>query len=187
MFKVQVSRWSMKFFPLFVSVTEKQIHSYYNCYFKRMVLIANEYVKDLDLAQDLVQDVFVHLLRKKEESIDNPEAYFFNAIRYKSLDSLKTKNIHSIHQKEIYRMNEESYFEEALEYADLAHFLMASINSLPDKQQLIFKKSRLEGKTNTEIADELNLSKRTVETQVSKGLKTLKAQLVKLKIMLFFL
>ena len=51
------------------------------------------------------------------------------------------------------------------------------INELPDQCKLIFKMSRIEGKRNAEIAEELDLSKRTVETQISNALKKLRVAL----------
>ncbi len=44
----------------------KEVQLYYEVYFKRMVILANEYVHDLDLAQGMAQDILVSLLRKKK-------------------------------------------------------------------------------------------------------------------------
>jgi RNA polymerase sigma-70 factor (ECF subfamily) len=51
------------------------------------------------------------------------------------------------------------------------------VESLPKQCRRIFEMSRYEGVTNQEIADKLSLSKRTVETQIRKALKTLRNQL----------
>jgi len=54
------------------------------------------------------------------------------------------------------------------------------VSRLPEKCRQIYIKSRVDGKRNREIADELNLSIRTVETQISKALKSLKDNLLPL-------
>ena len=51
------------------------------------------------------------------------------------------------------------------------------INSLPKQCQKIFEMSRFDGKSNADIAEELNISKRTVETQISNALKKLRSKL----------
>ena len=50
------------------------VKSYYLSYFRKLVLFAYKYVGDMDLAQDLVQDIFVSLLNKPKEHIENPNA-----------------------------------------------------------------------------------------------------------------
>jgi RNA polymerase sigma-70 factor (ECF subfamily) len=59
------------------------------------------------------------------------------------------------------------------------------IGNLPEKCQLIFKMSRNEGLSSREIADQLNLSHRTIETQISKAIKTLRQALKNINALLF--
>ena len=51
------------------------------------------------------------------------------------------------------------------------------VSRLPDRCRQIYIMSRVDGKRNKEIADELNLSIRTVETQITKALRSLKESL----------
>jgi RNA polymerase sigma-70 factor (ECF subfamily) len=73
-----------------------------------------------------------------------------------------------------------------MELTELEVKIAKTIDQLPDQCKRIFKLSRYEHKSNQEIADELEISKRTVETQISKALKVLRASL-KLIILEFFL
>ncbi len=161
-----------------------KIQEYYQTYFRRMVLIANEYVQDLELAQDMSQDIFVQLLQREPAAISNPEAYLFTAIRNKCLDYIKTQKIRSAHHDLLAKLSSESYYHEVLEQAELENFLMQTIASLPEQQKKIFQASRFRGKSNSEIAEALSLSKRTVETQISKALKTLRDKLSEFKTLL---
>ena len=60
---------------------------------------------------------------------------------------------------------------------ELQEKLKKGIDLLPEKCREIFIMSRIRGLKNEEIAAELNISKRTVETQISKALKVLRAEL----------
>ena len=55
------------------------------------------------------------------------------------------------------------------------HFIEESILSLPDKCRDVFLKSRNEEMSNREIAEQLNISVKTVEAQITKALKTIRS------------
>lgn len=153
-----------------------------------MVLLATDYVRDLELAQDLVQDVFVHLLKKKEKTIDNPEAYFFRATRNKCLDYLKSSAIHAAHHQSLEVMTTDVFFDQSVEMNELTSYLMQWVEELPEQQKRVFQLSRMSGKTNDEIALAEGISKRTVETHISKALKVLRSKLTDYQklILIFF-
>jgi len=67
--------------------------------------------------------------------------------------------------------------DKILEQTELEYELFKAIDELPEQCQRIFKLNRFDGFTNQEIADQLGISKRTVETQISKALKTLRVKI----------
>ncbi len=75
-----------------------------------------------------------------------------------------------------------------LETAELEEKIRKALLKLPEKCREVFELSRFEGKKYTEIATQLNISVKTVETQMSKALHILKTELKDyLAIMLFLL
>ncbi len=62
--------------------------------------------------------------------------------------------------------------------SELQAKINVAIASLPDRNREIFRLNRIDGLTNQEIADELNLSKRTVETHISNALKKIKEMIL---------
>ena len=72
---------------------------------------------------------------------------------------------------------EEDTLENEINTLELQQRIYEVIETLPSKCRRIFKMNRLEGLKNEEIAITLNLSKRTVETQISKALKILRSKL----------
>jgi RNA polymerase sigma-70 factor (ECF subfamily) len=61
-----------------------------------------------------------------------------------------------------------------LEGQDLERSVHAAIDLLPERCRLVFTLSRFEEMSNQQIADELNISIKTVENQMTKALKMLK-------------
>lgn len=62
-----------------------------------------------------------------------------------------------------------------MEVEELNHFIEEAILSLPDKCRDVFLKSRNEEMSNREIAEQLNISVKTVEAQITKALKTIRS------------
>jgi RNA polymerase sigma-70 factor (ECF subfamily) len=73
--------------------------------------------------------------------------------------------------------NDEENLENEINTIELQNRIFNLIEALPPKCKKIFKMNRLEGMKNEEIAISLKLSKRTVETQISKALKILRNKL----------
>lgn len=150
----------------------------FEIYFKVLVLFATKFSLDKETAEDLVQDVFVKLYEQKDklQFHSSLKAFLYQSVRNKCIDlirSTKTREKHHVEIKagtDVEGLNS----EELMLQSELEEKIYHSIKQLPDQCQLIFKMNRFEGKKNQEIADELNISKRTVETQISKALKILR-------------
>lgn len=149
-------------------------------YFKPLSIYANKYVCDLDIAQDVVQEVFVKLYEKKDDLVIHTslKAFLYASVKNRCLDYLRSNKIRQKHKEAI--QNESDTFiqeddNDAIEQTELQEKIYKAIQSLPDQNRKIFILSRFEGKTNQEIAEELNISKRTVETHISNALKKIKS------------
>lgn len=151
---------------------------FYN-YFQPLTYFAHKYLKDIDLSKDLVQGVFTQIYEKRTELNINSslKSYLFQSVANRSINQLKSEKIHSRHHEDIKHGMEDSYQDDQLETYELEAKINRIVNNLPGQCQRIFKLSRFEHKSNQEIADELGLSKRTVETQISKALKVLRRSL----------
>ncbi|MBN4081427.1 RNA polymerase sigma-70 factor [Caldithrix abyssi] len=139
-------------------------------------------IQDADIANDIVQESFVRVW-KNRQSI-KPKNPFFT---YLATIASNQCNDHFRHQA--VRQKHENQIEDTLyttvgnpeKYAEIAFLhekiLDAIHNYLPEKCRNIFILSRLEGMSPTEISETLNLSKRTVENQLYRGLKILREKL----------
>lgn len=156
---------------------EAVFRTIFDKYYRSLVVFANRFLNDIDLSRSVVQDVFVMLYDKREE-IDihtNLKSLLFQSVRNRSLNILKHDKMKREHHQQIFDSSSEiDQPFELMEYAELEQCIATAVNDLPEQCQKIFKMSRYDGITNQEIADELDISKRTVETQISKALKRIR-------------
>ena len=146
-------------------------------YGNRLFGFALNYLKSKEETEGLVQDVFLKIWEnrknlKKESSL---KAYLFTIAYHNICALFRKKQIHKKFLEEKFTtMDVTLNMEEQLEYKATLEEIDKLIEKLPKQQQIIFKKSRKEGKSTKEIADELNLAPGTIDNQISACLKTLR-------------
>lgn len=131
-------------------------------------------VKDKHLAEDIVQSVFIQLWEnEKIFQLESPEPYLLKCVRYKCIDYLKrpgrklevlVENLPETRIEEIQLLKEE----------DISPLLHYFADKLPSKMRKVFLMSRTQGLTYKEIAEELNISVKTVENHMGAALKKLR-------------
>ncbi len=150
-------------------------------YYTRLVIYSDKILRDTEIAREVVQDLFVNLYEKRDSlNISTSlSSYLYKAAYNRCMNylkSLKTKEKY-IQETEIYNNMRSNVVEDFIEQAEMEAHLLKLISDLPERCRLIFTLNRFKGLSNTEIANKLNLSKRTVETQISKALKILRDNL----------
>lgn len=149
-------------------------------YGDRLFGFALSYLKSKEDAEGLVQDVFLKVWEnrknlKKESSL---KSYLFTIAYHDMCKLFRKKQIHEKFLEE--RGTAENMtvnMEEQLEYKAILEQVDQLIDKLPQKQRIIFTKSRKEGKSTKEIAVEMNLAPGTVDNQISAALKFLRKNL----------
>tara|TARA_B100001250_G_C19635468_1_gene715744 strand:+ start:403 stop:960 length:558 start_codon:yes stop_codon:yes gene_type:complete len=156
---------------------EKEFEAFFNLHYPVMVGFAMNYLKDKDQAEELVQDVFTNVWIKAETiTISNSaKSYLFTATRNACLNFLKHQKIEMAYANQYESPLSQSANE--LEYDELVGRLEKALDKIPEKCREIFELNRFEGKRYKEIAEELNLSLKTIENQMGKALKILRNEL----------
>ncbi len=148
-----------------------------------LVRLACHYVREEAIAKDLVQQVFIRFWEKKETLLirESIPAYLRQMVVNECLAHLRTQKRRS--ELVPSEFIEKNAFSEDADGPVLENELKAQIrdavDTLPDKCKEIFRMSRYESMTYREIAEELNISTKTVENQVGIALKKLKYSLRK--------
>ncbi|HTI90774.1 MAG TPA: RNA polymerase sigma-70 factor [Puia sp.] len=136
------------------------------------------YLHQKEVAEEIVSDVFVKcwVNRKSLCEVRNIDTYLFVAVKNQSLNYLK-KYSH-IHLVQVEDTNEVRFVkpytpQEALEKKELLFKMEQSIEELPQQCRIIFRLIKEEGIKYKEVAEILNISPRTVQTQLFRAMKKL--------------
>ena len=162
---------------------EKAFTQLYQKYWRQVYNFSRLYLRTIDAAEEVVQDVFVKLWesRKSIRDEDNFKGLLFIMTRNLIFNSSRKHLNEEAYKMSILSAMEESYDIDAeIDAADLQMFIDRLISELPPQRQTIFNLSRKEHKSYKEIAAELNLSEKTVEHQISAALKFLKKNVLML-------
>ena len=161
---------------------EQAFKQLFDTYYRQLVAYANKYVADVDLSRGIVQDLFVVLYEKRDEiNIHTSlKSHLYQSVRNRCLNFIKRDKMKQQHHQRILdSFDDFSEQFDNIEYIELENLISKVVENLPTQCKKIFKMNRFEGISNQNIADDLNLSKRTVETQISKALKIIKIELKK--------
>lgn len=158
-------------------------------FYKPLRTYAFRFVNDTDLAEDIVQDTFFELWQRREsiEFDGAVKSYLFKSVYNRSVNvihkkyqnkeySLDDSNEHDILEQYMTAYIQNS--EQSLLLKELETEITLYIETLPPQCQKIFLLSRSYGLKNREIAEQLDISIKAVEKQISKALQGLKSHLV---------
>ena len=156
----------------------------FELHYQNLVVFANKYLGDLESSRDIVQEFFLYLYESRQSIYiqTSLKSYLYTAVKNRCLNQVKHEQVKEKHRN--MRRSEANVsdpdLEEIMDAVELEARVYEIVSKLPEKCRQIYIMSRVDGKRNREIADELNLSIRTVETQISKALKSLKDSLLPL-------
>jgi RNA polymerase sigma-70 factor (ECF subfamily) len=151
-------------------------------HWKRLYYAALHVIDDRDVAEDIVQDCFISLWEKgAHKAIDNVEAYLYQSVKYKCFMHLRSGAISKKHLDRITTLSAaHNSTEEAIDERELQEVLNHSMATLPEKCRQIFYLSRFESLPNKKIAEQLHISPKTVENQITKALRILRLSVDKM-------
>lgn len=161
----------------FESIKKGDIKSYealFRAYYKPLLIYSERIVSDTDDANEIVQDIFLKLWEKRKnlEIKTSVNSYLYRAVYNNSLQLLKRKKLDlKYKQYKFHQSNESISPSENMIATELNHKIGLLLEQLPDNCKRIFRMSRFQGLKYQEIADELAISIKTVEANMTKALK----------------
>lgn len=165
---------------------ERALEAVFRAHYAAMCGVVRRIVFAPDVAEELVQDVFFKLWSRREQlaEIDALRTYLYRAARNTALNHLRRQKLeHAYEERELVK-GEPTAVESTGDSADAGELevaVRAAINRLPDRCREIFLMSRDGGLTYGQIARELGISIKTVETQMGRALKSLRTSLAEFR------
>jgi RNA polymerase sigma-70 factor (family 1) len=160
---------------------ESALTELYNKFWQALFMSAYNVIKDKELCEDIIQDIFMNIWhnREKIEIHISLKGYMYACARYQVFNHLR-KNKGKVHV-ELFDDLEKRFLsttpETQLMHDELVEQLNRIIESLPEKCQAVYKLSREEQLSHKEIAERLNISTKTVENHITKALNTIRSSM----------
>jgi RNA polymerase sigma-70 factor (family 1) len=153
----------------------------FKTHFNSLYNYAYTILRNESTAEEVVQQVFFKIWEKRESLPDETllKAYLYRAVHNESLNAIKRQKVRSGYQMYAVSSTEQAFDNASgkVHMAELQQELHKAMNELPEQCRTIFQMSRFEEMKYKEIADELNISPKTVENQMGKALKILREKL----------
>jgi len=153
----------------------------FKTYYKPLCHYAYSFLNDKNEAEEVVQTTFIKIWEKKNElSVQSSlKAYLYSMVRNGCLNVIKHEKVKQLHAKWHVQETERSrdLVEEKVLSNDLESKIYLAMKALPEQCRLVFQLSRFEELKYQEIADQLQISVKTVENQMGKALKIMRTQL----------
>jgi RNA polymerase sigma-70 factor (ECF subfamily) len=161
----------------------KAFEKLFRIYYAPLCRYANSLINEMPVSEEIVQDLF-YFLWKERAQIQirlSVKSYLYQAVRNRAFHHLKHEQVEENYREKMTNSNQEpgniATPADELEYKELKTQLAVSIQQLPDRQRRIFCMSRFDGKKYGEIAEELSVSVKTVEAEMTKALAVLRKEL----------
>ena len=162
---------------------ENAFRQFFNHYYNRIFSVAFAFTKSAELAEEMVQDVFLKIWLKREglPQVKKIEAYLFITARNHLYNELRKK----IHDVTFVECVGEYFTESALSpenqllYKDSLRLVNTAVEKLPLQQRAVFELSRNEGLNHDKIAQQLGISKLTVKSHLTKALQFIRQYLLR--------
>lgn len=191
--KIHFPLHSMEYSLLNIRLKEGMPSAYEELFkqtFPRMLGYCRLFIRDQAQANDLVQECFVKLWEKRStiRSTQSIESLLFVMLRNKCLNFLRDqklnvndKNINLIEENELQHLYQLDFIgmEEKSVEEKLIEAIRESVEKLPEKRKLVFMKTKIEGKKNKEVAEELGISVKAVEKHLHQAKEQIRTEMLK--------
>ena len=161
------------------SGSEKAFRQLFDEYWEDLFNYACKITKDPSLAQDIVQNLFIHLWEKHTElpPVTVIFPYLLSALKNRLLNALRDENLYQRHVDLFTATNNgnDHSATEQLQLKETEKLLLHSINQLPEKMKDVFYLNRIENLSVAEIALRQGTSPQTIRNQLNVALQRIRA------------
>lgn len=153
----------------------------FRTYYQPLCNYAYTFLQDREDAEEIVQSTFLMVWEKRDTLAirTSVKPYLYAMVRNACLNVLKHEKIKQRHAGEEIALAERAHdsVSQVVATRELEHRIKIAMDELPEQCRLVFKLSRFEELKYSEIAEQLNISIKTVENHMGKALRIMREQL----------
>lgn len=167
--------------------SESAFTEIYEHYWFRLLALAYSHTKNKQVAEGIVQDVFISVWNRRGTlKIHSLSNYFAIAVKFSVFKYKQREQRRREIEMENCKSEEYILDDEMIEARFLEEYFRGVVEQLPEKCRMVFNYSRVTGLNNPEIAREMNISEKTVEAHLTKAIKALRVSMKDAGFLLFF-
>ena len=155
---------------------ERAFTEIYSRYWQKLYFIAHKLLKETNAAEEIVQDVFLILWKKREVlEIKALPQYLAAMTRYSVYRFLAKSKLVKEQENTLGKLNADGFSEIDIDNKILLEIISQLSNQLPAKCRLVFQYNKLQDKSLAEVAEQLKISQKTAEGHLTKALRIIRA------------
>jgi RNA polymerase sigma-70 factor (ECF subfamily) len=177
----------MNDFVLFTKVRDGDIRAYetlFRRYYELLCRYGSKITGNMDTAEEIVQELFYTVWKDRTNLriAWSVKSYLYGAVRNQALQHLEHLQVRErycqkVMADEIPESDPHDSPQKILEYKELEQRLEFALEKLPKRRRDIFRMHRFDGKKYEQIAQEMSLSVKTIEAEMTKALRLLRKKL----------
>lgn len=152
----------------------------YERFWNRIFLIAYRGTRNKEVAEDLVQNLFLKLWEKRDIlTINQLESYLVTSMKHSVIDYVQSQMVRNkyLDHLKVVAVSNEASTDKMVEESNLNALIEEGLTQLPEKSRSIFRMNRLDNWPVDKIAEKLNISEKAVQYHLTKSSKALRLYL----------
>jgi RNA polymerase sigma-70 factor (family 1) len=165
---------------------KRSFEQIYRQYWSKLYIYAFNVLRERELCEDILQDVFIDLWAKRHDvQISDLQSYLYQSVKYQIFNHFRESKYKKQLLMKFDLISTQYKIDELYEQKEFKAQIKEVISQLPEQRRMIFEMSRYEGLSNKEISKHLSISIQTVKNQISESLKFIRKSLNSLSLLFF--
>lgn len=177
--KIQIDKIDMLFRKVSLQDDEEAFRILFYDFFAPLCVFAHRYLEEMETCEDIVQETFYRIWKNRKD-LDiqiSTRNFLITSVRNACLDLIRKQEIEKRWIEKRLEKDTEEEYEDLYTTQELESLLNQALDKLPEQIASTFRMNRFDGKTYVEIAEEKQISVKTVEAYMTRALKFLRIEL----------
>lgn len=177
--KIQIDKTDMLFRKVSLQDDEEAFRILFYDFFAPLCVFAHRYLEEMETCEDIVQETFYRIWKNRKDLDIQISArnFLITSVRNACLDLIRKQEIEKRWIEKRLEEDTEEEYEDLYATQELESLLNQALDKLPEQIASTFRMNRFDGKTYVEIAEEKQISVKTVEAYMTRALKFLRIEL----------